>query len=179
MRAMVRVAAFACVASMGLQGCSRTPSNEALRSERFGPLHRAARSIDGAIAVGVTYVRFGELLQVFATELLLATDRAKDDADRALISAYSEVLDAYKDSAAVWKQANESSSQDWMKGRTFVTEPLQTIAQKYKLAVKQERIGTTEHTYSSLDPDAMQKIWLVAEERSKKARDIYLSPSKG
>src|SRR5688572_29723901 len=104
MRVVVRIVALACLANLGLQGCSRTASDEALRTERFGPLHRAARSIDGAIAVGVSYVRFGELLQVFATELLLATDRAANDADRALVAAYSEALDAYKDSAAVWKQ---------------------------------------------------------------------------
>ena len=136
MRSSVRLVMTLALAFVTSFACKTGPSQEEQRVERFRSLYRSARSVEGAIAVGVSYVKFGEILQVFATELLIAKDAAKDDSDRALVAAYAEVLDVYKDSAAIWKQANESAGEEWMKGRTFVTETLQPIATKYKLPTK-------------------------------------------
>ena len=40
----------------------------------FEPVYRAAKAVQGATQSGVTFVKFGELMQAFATEISIAKD---------------------------------------------------------------------------------------------------------
>ncbi len=46
--------------------------------------------------------RFGELLEKLATELSLAKDKAESLKEQRVLQGYAEVLQIYKDAAAVW-----------------------------------------------------------------------------
>jgi hypothetical protein len=83
-----------------------TPKQQSTVLELVG-VYRAARSIEGALAVGVTYSEFGTLIRKFSTELLLARDQAKFDpvVSRGLtpvLDKYTDLLMMYKDSSTVW-----------------------------------------------------------------------------
>lgn len=119
-------------------------------------------------------MRFGELIQELTAEVMVAGDVAKEEADQALLSAYSDLLTTYKDSAVVWKQKLESDKLEFHKGRILVTEEVAPLIEKYKLPAKDAAIGDIK--YRTLDAEAMQLVWVSAGEKSKRAREMYLQP---
>ena len=54
-----------------IPGCTRSPlaKTPVINQAIFEPVYRSAKSVEGAIDVGVNYAKLGELLQVFSTEL--------------------------------------------------------------------------------------------------------------
>jgi hypothetical protein len=69
----------------------------------FEPVYRASKAIQGATNPGVTYPKFGELLQGLSTEIAIAKDHQLNEVDRKLIARYEEALATYKFSAELWK----------------------------------------------------------------------------
>jgi hypothetical protein len=168
-----RVLAALAVATL-VGACNRGPTPAEVRAERFRPLYRTARNLDAALGSGVTYIKFGELLQELTAEVMVAGDVAKEESDQALVSAYTDLLTTYKDSAVVWKQKLESDKLDFHKGRILVIEEVAPLIEKYKLPAKDNAIGDIK--YRTLDPEAIQHVWAAAGEKSKKAREMYLQP---
>jgi hypothetical protein len=76
---------------------SRVPETPApkVASTSFESLYRAAKAVEGATEPGVTYAKFGELLQTFSKELSIATDHALNDDDRELVAGYAKAYEAY------------------------------------------------------------------------------------
>ena len=72
------------------------------RPEVFEPVYRVATELRSAQEVGMNRRRFGELLEKLATELSLARDKAESPKEQRVIQGYAEVLQTYKDAAAIW-----------------------------------------------------------------------------
>ena len=72
------------------------------RPEVFEPVYRVATELRSAQEVGMNRRRFGELLEKLATELSLARDKAESPKEQRVIQGYAEVLQIYKDAAAIW-----------------------------------------------------------------------------
>jgi hypothetical protein len=72
------------------------------RPEVFEPTYRVATELRSAQEVGMNRRRFGELLEKFATELSLARDKTESPKEQRVIQGYAEVLQIYKDAAAIW-----------------------------------------------------------------------------
>jgi len=97
---------------MALGGCTgESSSNPPLapkptkadpRPEVYEPVYRVATELRSAQEVGVNRPRFGELLEKLATELSLARDKAESPKEQRVIQGYAEVLQIYKDAAAIW-----------------------------------------------------------------------------
>jgi hypothetical protein len=98
--------AAALLLSVTLEGCSGStapkPSKPDPRQEVFEPVYRVATELRSAQEVGMNRRRFGELLEKLATELSLARDKAESSKEQRVIQGYAEVLQIYKDAAAVW-----------------------------------------------------------------------------
>jgi hypothetical protein len=98
--------------SVTLGGCSgglgpnpptaSKPSKLDPRPEVFEPVYRVATELRSAQEVGMNRRRFGELLEKLATELSLAKDKAESLKEQRVLQGYAEVLQIYKDAAAVW-----------------------------------------------------------------------------
>jgi hypothetical protein len=155
------------VVVVGTATCARQPSLQA----KHEPLYRAAKSVEGAIAVGVTYQTFGELLQSLATEVLIAGDRANSDEEKALVAAYAELLTNYKDSSTIWKHQIESSKYEWAKDQIVVGDELVPVAAKYKLPVTE--LTAYGAKWKALPADSTQRVWVVAGEQATKATRLY------
>ena len=59
-----------------LVGCSPK-----IDQKKYENLHRTAKAIEGATAVGVSYQKFEELLQNLSTDISIANDKDKSDSD--------------------------------------------------------------------------------------------------
>jgi len=145
-------AAFVMLTSCG------TPKQQNALPELVGVYH-AARSIEGALAVGVTYPEFGTLIRKFSTELILARDQAKFDPPVSpgvtqVLDNYGKLLIMYKDSSTVWGLELEKKTNG----------DLPTIAAKYgaSSAIREEprAIGSYRYKETIADYEALrQTIW--------------------
>ncbi len=145
------------IAALALSSCA-TQTQPKLRPELSG-VYNSARAIEGALAVGVSYIELENLIRKFSTEMLLARDEAKFDpaANKDLspvLSKYADLLMMYKDSATVWGlEIDKKTSPD-----------LSAIAAKYGMpsAIREEPrlIGTYKYKETTADYEAIrQTIW--------------------
>jgi hypothetical protein len=117
---------------------------------KFEATYRAGKSMEGALANGVSYKDFDELLQAFASELLLTKDRVTTPPEQTLLERYTEVLTTYQDSRVLWKeQADQALKYGWANapernpaGLIVVEGDVIQIVQRYGLATRQEPNAT-------------------------------------
>lgn len=141
--------------------------------QKFEGLYRACRTLQGAISVGVSRSTFGELQQRFATEILIAVDHAASEDEKAMIKAYTEVADTYKDSAALWEGMTKVPE---VNGKIRVWDGLLPFVAKYQIPTeKQQRQYNDIVTYDVISADSMQHIWVVADEKAQKAIHLYFA----
>jgi len=136
------------------------------RSELTG-VYRAARSIDGALAVGVSYGDFSTLVREFSGELLVARDQIRFDpqangAVLPVLDKYAEMLAMYKDSEQVWGFEIRQEKYN---------DALPVLAVKYGVAGavydrKDSTYGITSTSRNVNYESIRQAIW-------KKASDIH------
>lgn len=120
-------------------------------SAKFESLYRSAKAVEGAQAVGVSYVRFGEFLQAFATEVSIARDKAASAEERRMVGAYADALATLQDSLALWRAQ-------------FDTKAKQTAEQ---VAARYSRWFSEQ--------ELLQKVWSVALSQMEAANKMYLS----
>ena len=113
------ISIFALLLVCGFMGCSKPDAPlpapppappPTITQATFEPVYRASKAIQGATGPGVTYPKFGELLQGLSTEIGIAKDHQMNGLDRKLIALYEEALATYNFSAELWKvklQAHE------------------------------------------------------------------------
>jgi hypothetical protein len=99
---------------MFVGGCSRTEPTQAKSAatpappapkgttRTFEQVYRAGKVIEGATATGVTYVKYGELLQGLSTELSIAKDQPLNEADKKLVALYDGALVHYRVAGTLW-----------------------------------------------------------------------------
>jgi hypothetical protein len=134
--------------------------------QKFEPLYRAGKNIEGALGVGVN-LKYRELLQGFATEFSIANDKAANEAERALVKRYEEALSAYKDAGTIWEKR--------LKGDVLAPagDPeLVRIVDAYPLSGSG---SGTAFTFSG--QAAVQTIWVTAGARLKAANEMYAGKS--
>ena len=161
-----------------LEGCSSK-----VDQKKYENLYHAAKAIEGSVAVGVDYQKFGELLQNLSTELSIAndkatfsiaSDKAKSDSEKELLKNYLDALAAYQESALVWKNKIDGARYDWIpKGRIYVENELRPIIAKYSLSIESHVMRSTGHKFETISGDAVQVIWAKAHEYLEKATKIY------
>lgn len=143
--------------------------------KKYENLHRAAKAIQGATAVGVSYQKLQELLQNLSTEISIENDKTMSDLEKELLKGYVDVLMMYHESFIVWEHKIEGAKYDWMpSGQIFVEEVLRPIISKYSLPTKQHVSRTTGSKFDIISEDSIQVIWGKANERLEKTTKLYL-----
>lgn len=151
-----------------LVGC--TPK---IDQNKYENLHRAAKTIEAATAVGVNYQKFGELLQNLSAEFSIANDKAKSDTEKELLKEYLDVLMTYQESATIWKKKITSTRYDWIpSGQVLVESELRPIISKYSLPTESHIF--TGIKFETISENSIQVIWGKASERLEKATKLYL-----
>jgi hypothetical protein len=138
---------------------------------KFEPAYKAMKSIQGATAVGVNYMRFGELLGNFATEVSIAADKTASDKEREILVHYATVLVIYNDSYTIWRTSLSSSRSELLpQGRLVISEEIAPIVDKYYLPLKFHTFYGIN--YRSIDlHSSLQKLWDQASTKMNRFRD--------
>jgi hypothetical protein len=158
-------------------GCSKQldpPASKAptITQATFEPVYRASKAILGATAPGVTYQRFGELLQAFSTELEIAKDHQMNDLDHSLMKLYQESFAAYQFSAMIWHWKIENTTHDWMKGEVPAAAEMADRISRFGIKVT-DRVFYGRHL-EMFDPDsAIQLVWQKARDVLVQATNMY------
>ena len=140
------------------------PSASLPDGTKFEAAYRAGKSIEGALAIGISYKDFEGLLQSFASELLLTKDRITTPPEGTLLERYTEVLTTYQDSRTLWKeQADQALKYGWAnapernpEGLIVVEGDVIQIVQRYGLATRQEPNATV------IPGTSIQFLWAKA-----------------
>jgi len=139
----------------------RTAAAEA-RGRRFEKLHRTARAVEGATAVGVTYREFASLIQQFATELIVVRDQLSDG-DAGAYQECAQALEVYKDSLTLWRRKVEGGpgisgqiARDADMIFFWGDAEATSVIHKYGIPIVREEF---------VSPDAISAIWTLAKGR--------------
>jgi hypothetical protein len=183
---MKRLAVVVLMASSTL-ACSREPQPPPMAPPeiapgKLDPLYRSMKAIEAATSVGVTYIKFGELIQSAATELSIAKDKAAADPEKQMIESFGNVLKTYSDSATIWKMKNDDTGdKPWhpgiivgLIGSEGTAENIRNAAlvTKYNLPTQEGRIGTLG--YRKIPDNSAQLIWGVASSELATAVAKYM-----
>lgn len=176
--------------SSGRQQSAQTPSTkptgtavpESVTQATFESVYRAAKTVQGATETGVTYVKFGELLQALSTEVDIAKDHRLTGPDSKLLALYQQALGHYAVSASLWKLKIDTGDSDgsvWhgeipvsVNGEA-VPQDMQALITAYHLPLNEGRMKYTGTRYKALPADSVQRVWKVAEATLKQATDLY------
>jgi len=90
--------AFASVTSS-----SGDPDAPARHPEQLEGVYKAGRAIAAATDVGVTAIRYSELVAAMASEYSIAGDSIHDRVDRDVLASFGHALDSYRAAADVWQ----------------------------------------------------------------------------
>lgn len=163
-------------------GCSKPldpPAATLTITQRiFEPVYRASKALQGATAPGVTYGKFGELLQNFATEIAIARDQQMNELDKKLIGLYVEVFDAYNFSSNLWKKQIERHEDYWMGYIPVGAEVSPELATKYGLVIESVKMKYGGQKFDGVNGDgAIQTVWHKANEINARATEMYYGRS--
>jgi nucleoid-associated protein YgaU len=155
------------VASAALAACAAIcfpPKADAIERRQFAALHRAAKDMQGATVVGVSYSRFSELAKILAIELLAAKDRVGSEEDRELVSLYAQAGLAYGDSLTLWREKIERKS-----SQVSSTSPRITpLISRYRIPLG----GASAADQVDAD-SAIRLIWTAGNKALRKAELRY------
>lgn len=125
--------------------------------------YRAFKRLSGATAVGVTKLKYDELLQEASAELLILADLAPGSADTAALERYVAALEKYKDAGVLWAEQIDGAQYDWIpKGRIYLEPEAAAIAERYNLPTEahKTRFGSS---FRSVASTSIQVLWELAK----------------
>jgi hypothetical protein len=181
--ALVAVMAGTLVGACG-KALDPAPAKMTVTQSVFTPVYRAAKAIEGAMGPGVTFVKFGELLQGLSTEIAIAKDQQMNEIDKRLIAKYDDLLSAYKFSAALWKKQIENS-EDYWKGNIpvgfngAISAELHEGVRTFKLSPVEQTMRGTGLKFLGLPRSSIQVVWAAAGDISSAATEMYYGRSDG
>lgn len=157
-------------ASIVIVCCACSPE---IDKKKFDNLDRVADAIQSSISSGVTYERFGELLQGFSAEIKTLSDAAHSKREGELLKEYSELLKMYQDGYLLWKFSSEFSRHNLVpEGRIYVGQDVEPIVTKYRLSTEAHIFGPTQQSWKSISADSIQIIWDNAGRQRKRIRTL-------
>jgi hypothetical protein len=77
----------------------------------FDNVSRASKAVDSAAKVGVSYQKFAELVQNFATEISVAKDKVKSQQETEILQGFGDVLQIYNDALILWTEQISTDQQ--------------------------------------------------------------------
>jgi hypothetical protein len=122
-------------------------------------VYRSAKTIEASTGVGLTYAKLYELIQQFATELLIGRDKRPTPRELEMLNRYGEALNMYRDSLTLWRIKIDGGS------RYVGSADVDRVKDLYQLPV--ESTGTVD------SERGLEIIWAKALEKLAQGDAIY------
>lgn len=139
--------------------------------EAFAPVYRAAQDIQGATSVGVSLIRYRELLGTYASQVAQAKDHVHTDRERLMVEQYAFALQCYRDAATVWAAKIEHGMPSGWIYPDKVPES-DALITKYHLNLQPSPYRPELQMFHT--EDAMQEIWRRAGQALALANTAYI-----
>jgi len=136
--------------------------------------YRSLRMLQGATSVGVSFQRYGELLQSFSGEVLILRDRATTPADKYVADAYATALSHYKDSYDLWSEKVDDAQYSWIpKGNIAVTGKVADIVQRQGIPTDPLKSPYVQG-WRMIPETWVQRLWQRGESATASADSVIL-----
>jgi len=137
---------------------------------KLAGVYKASQDLKGATDVGVTLVRYRDLLGTFASQVAQARDVVSNDRERLMVDQYAFAAECYQDAAKVWAAKIEHEIDGrWIYLDKLADGPL--FVKKYNLQVQHSPYVTDEQI---IYPEAaIQEIWHRADQGLALANTAY------
>lgn len=146
---------------------------------KFDAAYRAGSAVQTATAIGVTYGRFGDLVQAFASEVSLAGDAADGAAEHDILDHYSRAVLMYSTSSLLWDSKLRHSNPyewGWLRDRIVVeNERIARAASDCGITLTDvPYLNQKGHkpTYVMVPSDTVQKLWESAHAELETANTL-------
>ena len=98
-------------------------------------------------------------------------DRVDSQEERDILDVYSEVLQIYKDSFAIWQRDltqhnNPKGLAGLPEGEVDASDEIALIAVKYKIATKSRTQEYSGYKYKTIPSESKQVLWTLANEKA-------------
>lgn len=148
-----------------------------IEPNKFNNLRHAAKSIEGAISIGVSYPAYTELLQKFASELLIIKNDNMTSEELQLFNYYNEALDIFIDAQKIWAKKIEAPKYNWIpENNIFPLVGLTSIIGKYNIKIDEIK-DSSGKKWSTISDKSIQLLWSKAELKILEA-DKLISKNK-
>jgi hypothetical protein len=138
-----------------LFGCS-----SGIDKKKFEGTAKAAQAVQKAIDNQDSYLKCGELFDIFSNEVIALRDKVTGDKEQQLLKAYADLLIIYQDGFLLWEYKVESSRYTWIpEDRIYLEPTIKPLAIKYHLPVQSHVVELTKHAWKSVPADALKLIW--------------------
>lgn len=157
-----------------VSGCSKstdtsaTPEKTISRS-KFEPVYRASKAIQAATGTGVTYEKFGELLQALSAEIAIAKDQELNQHEVHLMKLYDEALTHYRVSSELWSAKLQATNKIW-KGGIPLMDTLAGVPETYDIPTSPQ--GEFPNVFI-LPSNSIQIVWQKADTVVDQATEVY------
>jgi hypothetical protein len=150
---------------------------------KLEPVYRAGKTIQSSTGVGVTLIKYGELVQAFAAELNIAGDKLSTDDERAVAALFKSALLAYHDAGAIWQRSVENARfEETFPGGILYTlqkpppdSEIKRIVDTYNLPVLDAKVRYLGTLYQFMPKSSVQMIWAAASAKLDEAVRGYAS----
>jgi hypothetical protein len=144
-----------------------------VNKSKFAKLDVAAHAVKTSLAAGASYQQVTDMVQQLAIEITALKDRVTTKEERELLTAYSDLLEMYRDGLLLWKyKLDFSSFESMLKGRIYVGQDVEPIVLKYRFSTESHLYKPTGQYWKSIPGDSIQIIWSNADSQLKIIEDM-------
>jgi hypothetical protein len=166
--------------------CALQQPTTGIDAAKFTGVYRAAKTTEAAVSAGVNYPKLQELIQAFTAEVALLKDKPIDGKEREVLVLFAASLQAYSDSAVLWRlelsTGSSDSAMEVFKGQVFYNggdlenKAIEAIVLRYRIPIKEwkEIVPGTQRHMQTIPRGSMRAPWKPASEAIAKAVALYI-----
>ena len=156
--------------SFTLASCNNLSQINQTNKAKFTSVYRAAKEIEGAAKVGVSYNDLTRLTQEFSSEIAIVKDKVSKDEDRNILAMYEAALECYEDSLTLWNKIIEYKLNEGGEGAPAIIDTLRPLLIKYDIQLQYDN----NSSITVIPKSALGSIWAEAVKKTNEANDIVL-----
>ncbi len=135
---------------------------------KFDELGRTMQALRSAISSSAPCGVPESLVQQLAAGIATAKDKASSQAEKNVVTAYSNLLTTYQDGLLVcWSRTHLTKFTFVPKGRIYVTQELDPIVERYDLSTQKHVYKPTGQVWKSIDGNSVAVIWQSARAQTQ------------
>lgn len=146
--------------------CSCEQFEPSIDKNKFAKLYVAASSVKTSLDAGESYQQVADKEKIFSDEITAMQAAVATKREKRLLNAYSNLSAIYKDGLLLWKYEEYFPHlAPELKGRIYVAQDVEPIAEKYHFSTKSHLYKPTGQTWKSIPKESISIVWKNANDQ--------------